>query len=247
MLFAGEERHPADIVPVRVLTRATGDIPWQLGQEHGPLGPRQFVKTGERLELSNPDRPQVPKFLIRVLWGFAPDGPAVAAATHTGGASASAPPPADDLFTASNDAAHAKAQGAIPNLRMMPAAKQDVRNQGSSIVTKEGDLLKGVAAASGEKASWETRDLPSWGGPLDMSDRRGVGMEVNGDGSGATLLVQIRGQGLRDFAVPIDFTDHRSIEIPNGEVSWAQACWGWRMETKHCNYAKIGSVNLGFG
>jgi len=234
-----------DIVPVRVLTRAKGDILWQLGQEHGPIGPRQFLKTGERAELIAPDRPQVPGFLIRVLWGFAPDGPAVSAAT--GKAAAVTPHPADDLFTAGNDGAIAKAQGAKPNLRMMPGAKQEVKNHGSSIVTKEGDLLKVVATPAGEKAMWETHDFPSWGSQLDMSDRRGLGLEIDGDGSGATLVVQIRGQGVRDYAVPIDFTGRRWIEIPNGEVAWAQGCWGWRMQTKHCNYAKVSAVNLGFG
>ena len=231
------------LVPVRVLTRTKGDIPWQLGQEHGPIGPRQFLKTGECLELINPDHPQVPGFIIRVLWGFAQDGPTV---TATAG-NLTSPPPADNRFTAGNNGARVNAQGTKPNLRMMPAAKQDVRNQGASIVTREGDLLRVVAAPAGEKALWENSDLPSWGSALDMSERRGVGLEVDGDGSGATLLVQIRGQGIRDYAFPIDFTGRRWIEIPNGEVAWAQGCWGWRMETKSCNYEKIGAVHLGFG
>jgi len=80
-----------------------------------------------------------------------------------------------------------------------------------------------------------------------MSARRGIGMEIDGDGSGATLLVQIRGKGTRDYTVPIDFTGRRWIEIPNGEVAWAQAEWGWRMLTKHCNYDTVSMVNLGFG
>lgn len=118
---------------------------------------------------------------------------------------------------------------------------------GSSVVTKEGDLLRVTADQTGEKELWETRDFPSWNSALDMSGRRGVGLEIDGDGSGATLLVQIRGQGTRDYAVPIDFTGRRWIEIPNGEVAWAQGCWGWRMETKTCNYAKVGAVQIGFG
>ncbi len=234
-----------DIVPVRVLTRAKGDILWQLGQEHGPIGPRQFVKPGERLELINPEHPQIPKFLIRVLWGFAPDGPAVTATS--GDATAPTQHPAADTFTAGNDGKSTPALGAKPNLRMMPTAKQEVKKTGSSVVTKEGDLLRVTASPADGKELWENHDFPSWNGALDLSDRRGVGMEIDGDGSGATLLVQIRGQGTRDYAVPIDFTGRRWIEIPNGEVSWAQGCWGWRMETKHCDYEKIGAVQLGFG
>ena len=234
-----------DIVPVRVLTRAKGDIQWQLGQEHGPIGPRQFVKPGERMELINPEHPQIPKFLIRMLWGFAPDAPSVSAAT--GDANTPTPNPAADTFTAGNDGKSTAPQGTKPNLQMMPTAKQEVKNMGSSIVTKEGDLLRVIASPNSEKELWENRDLPSWNSALDMSDRRGVGLEIDGDGSGATLLIQIRGHGVRDYAVPIDFTGRRWIEIPNGEVAWAQDCWGWRMETKHCNYAKVGVVQLGFG
>lgn len=232
------------VVPVRVLTRAAGDIPWQLGQEHGPVGPRQFLKTGGQVELVNPERPQVPGFVIRVLWAFAPDG-AVATAV-TGDAATTTSRAASDTFTAGNDQ-KAGSTGTRTNLLLMPSAKQEVQNRGSSVVSKEDDRLRVVADQAGGKELWECRELPSWGGSRDMGGRRGVGLEIEGDGSGATLLVQISGHGMRDYAVPIDFTGRRWVEIPHGEVAWSQACWGWRMETKHCNYAKIGEVKLGFG
>jgi hypothetical protein len=47
--------------------------------------------------------------------------------------------------------------------------------------------------------------------------------------------------------VPIDFTGRRYVEIPNGEVSWASSAWGWRMETKSTDYAKVRRVKIGFG
>jgi hypothetical protein len=37
------------IVPVCVLTRKSGDIQWQQGQEHGALSPRQYIKPGDEL------------------------------------------------------------------------------------------------------------------------------------------------------------------------------------------------------
>lgn len=234
-----------EIVPVRVLTRTKGDIQWQLGQEHGPIGPRQFIKAGEHLELINPERPQIPGFLVRVLWGFAPDGPAVAAATSD--VSAPVENSTTDLYISGNEGTNTQPQGVKPNLQMMPTANQNIRNPGASIVTKEGDLLRVAADHPGEKEAWESLNLPFWNSALDMSGRRGIGMEIDGDGSGATLLVQIRGKGTRDYTVPIDFTGRRWIEIPNGEVAWAQGDWGWRMPTKHCNYDTVSMVNLGFG
>jgi hypothetical protein len=232
------------IVPVRVLTRPTGDIPWQLGQEHGPLGPRQFVKVGEPVELANPDRTQVPGFVIRVLWAFAPVGiPMVDAGTGV----ALAPHRASDAFTTGNDQGAAKPAALPTNLMMMPSTRQDVRNRGSSVVTRDGDRLRVVAEHAGEQARWDSGPFPSWNGGLDMTGRRGVGLEIDGDGSGATLLVQIGGNGMRDYAVPIDFTGRRWVEIPSGEVAWYQGCWGWRMDTKHCDYGTIGEVKMGFG
>ena len=232
------------IVPVRVLTRTAGDIPWQLSQEHGPLGPRQFVKAGEPVELDNPDRPQVPGFIIRVLWAFVPDGNQVAVA---GDGSAQGQRVASDIFTAGNDQKSAKPVGVPANLLMMPAAHQEVHNRGYSVVSRDGDRLRVVADHAVEKANWETDALPSWNSRLDLTGRRGVGLEIDGDGSGATLLIQIGGNGMRDYAVPIDFTGRRWVEIPSGEVAWYQACWGWRMDTKHCDYATIAEVRLGFG
>jgi hypothetical protein len=37
------------------------------------------------------------------------------------------------------------------------------------------------------------------------------------------------------------------VEIPNGEVAWSSAAWGWRMSTKHVNYASQRQFRLGFG
>jgi hypothetical protein len=77
-----------------------------------------------------------------------------------------------------------------------------------------------------------------------MTGRRGIGLRVTGDGSGALLLFMISG---RDYVVPIDFVGPRDIEIPNGEVAWSSSAWGWRMGSKHADYASQRSCRLGFG
>jgi hypothetical protein len=56
-----------EIVPVRIMTRATGDAPWMSGVESAAVGPRQFVTPGEVIDLVNPFTPQPPRFTIRVL------------------------------------------------------------------------------------------------------------------------------------------------------------------------------------
>ena len=232
------------VVPVRVLVRAAGDIPWQLGQEHGPLGPRQFFKVGEHVVLINPEQAQVPNFVIRVLWAFAPDGQGNAAGNAAPG---SGKRTANDAFTAGNELHSGPSTGNVANLNLMPSTQQAVRNQGASTVTQEGDRLRVEAANIGENELWQTGTLPAWRGSFDLSGRRALGLEIDGDGSGATLLVQIRGNGIRDYAVPIDFVGRRLIEIPHGEVAWSQASWGWRADTKYCDYASMGEVALGFG
>ncbi|MEN6504386.1 MAG: hypothetical protein ABFD92_07600 [Planctomycetaceae bacterium] len=56
------------IVPLKVLTRKSGDVKWFHGQEHGAVGPRQYIKPGEKLSLENPFKAQAAQFVIRVLY-----------------------------------------------------------------------------------------------------------------------------------------------------------------------------------
>lgn len=69
-----------DLIPTRVMVRRAGDVPWRVGQEFGPIGPRQFCRPGESFEVENPFAPQPARFVIRVLSELgAIDGPAAAA------------------------------------------------------------------------------------------------------------------------------------------------------------------------
>ena len=56
-----------ECIPVSVLTREKGDIQWQIGQEHGPIEPKQYIKPEDSLTLINPNTTQEPHFIIRVL------------------------------------------------------------------------------------------------------------------------------------------------------------------------------------
>ena len=92
-----------EIVPTRVLTRKTGDILWQHGQEHGAISPRQFIKPGEALPLENPDAAQPLQFILHVLPAFNPQAQSSPAAAGA----APAEKTATDLFTGGNSAGQA--------------------------------------------------------------------------------------------------------------------------------------------
>ena len=230
-----------EIVPTRVLTRKTGDIQWQHGQEHGAISPRQFIKPGETLSLENPEAAQPLQFIIHVLPAYDPQQKAAA------GSAGAAPveQTATDVFTGGNRAAKpAAAAGPVENVRLMPPNAKAIQADGSTTASLETHALVLSAANPGDRMVRETEPLPSWNLAVDMTRRRGLGMWLTGDNSGALLLVQL---GHRDYVVPIDFAGRRYVEIPNGEVSWASSAWGWRMETKSTDYAKVRRVKIGFG
>ena len=208
------------VVPICVMTRQEGDIPWQQGQEHGAVSPRQYVKPGEELRLENPFAAQPARFIVRVLWAFD------AAAGHAAG---DAQP------------------GVSTNLSLLPLAGALRSAAGTGLVTtvtNEDGGLRVRAENVETNAAWaDVETLPAWGARMDLTGRRGIGMRVVGDGSGALLLFGISG---RDYVVPVDFTGPRDIEIPNGEAAWASGRWGWRMATKHADYARQGTCRLGF-
>ncbi len=238
-----------EIIPTRVLTRAAGDIRWQNGQEHGAISPRQFIKPGETLALENPEAAQPLQLILHVLPGFMPQ----AQAERAKAGNLPVARTATEFFVAGNDAAaSASGNATAKNVLLQPTNSQAIHAAGDTSIRLDGDAL--VLTASNpdnsrrieiEKHSRrETDKLPSWNVTVDMTHRRGLGMWVTGDNSGALLLVKL---GHRDYVVPIDFTGRRYVEIPNGEVSWASSIWGWRMETKSADYSNVRTVEIGFG
>ncbi len=103
---------------------------------------------------------------------------------------------------------------------------------------------------SNGQAIWRTEGLPV-AHPrdgLDLSHHRGMGLKVVGDGSGAILVVSVGWGNRRDYVVPIDFKGARWIEIPNGQVAWAQSQWGWhRKAHKWIDFTRVHDLALGLG
>jgi hypothetical protein len=233
-----------ELTPTYVLRRAKGDILWHVGQEHGPVAPKQFAALGQAVELVNPLTERPVDFLLRVLPAFDPAAPTVRPpAPARGKPAAGAGGPA--IFTAGGeDAAKGPASVAARpvNYDLFPA-KPFRFGEASSRQTRfeDGELtLSDASLADGPVR--QVDGLPGWPVDLDLTRHRGLACNVEGDGSGALLLLQV---GQRDYVIPLDFTGEREIVIPHGEVAWARADWGWRMETKHNDYGNVRRVKVG--
>lgn len=229
-----------EIFPTKVLTRpGNEDVRWQDGQEHGAISPRQFLKPGETLRLSNPFQPQAAAVVLRVLWAFDPAGQAVVTEAGSGRDVKAA----DNAFDYAKMISTAVGTTAPGNVLLQPTP-EEFRNQRDTRITGDDATLVLEADNPLDEPAVNEDTLPEWSRTLNMTQRRGIGMWVTGDGSGAVLTFQIPGG---DYVVPLTFTDRRYIEIPNAQVAWASGHWGWRMGSKRGYYDRVNWLKLGFG
>ena len=241
VLVAQEREGHLELVQTTIMTRATGDVLWQNGQEHGPIAPKQFVKLDGELTLANPHATQVPHFLIRVAQAYDYD-----AATRSAFEFEKVAGEAQErahTFVAGNSGGCALEDSGIPCNMLLDPKQRDF--SGSSLTgIKAGPAGYVLEAhnATGEDY-YEAYKLPAFDCRVNMASHRGIGMMIEGDASGALFVIQIAG---RDYVVPIDFEGPRYVEIPNGEVSWHEGRWGWRMATKSARYAMVKGFKMGF-
>jgi len=129
---------------------------------------------------------------------------------------------------------------------ILPKAK-DIQNQRFAQFLQDGDALVMTADNPSAEPVRIVEDLPFWRKDFSMVAGRGIGMEIDGDGSGAVVLLQLSGRGVRDYVVKIDFKGSRSVVIPSGEAAWADGNWGWRFGAKYFDYSRVHGVRLGYG
>lgn len=114
----------------------------------------------------------------------------------------------------------------------------------------ENDGLKLSIQNRRDKEVWNQSSLPIAGISCkkNWSDHRPVGMFIDGDGKNEVVVLQVESGMGRDYAVPVDFTGKKYVELPHGEAAYALSKWGWRFAaSKNCNYEKLGKINFGFG
>jgi hypothetical protein len=233
-------------VPTRVMRREGLDAPWLSGQEFGPVGPRQYLQPGQKITLTNPHPAQPPDLILHLL-------PALGQNTNK---------PVTELPVAATDATRddyntgtlskpsitvPAAAPARPDTSLWPAVGA-LNSAGDTRATLVDGKIQLTATNPTRQEIWEENNLPSWRCKVPMQGRRGVAIDVIGDGSGAVLLLQLSTRGTRDYVVKLDFTGPRRIVIPNGETSWSAACWGWRFDAHSMDYhGVVHTVRLGFG
>jgi hypothetical protein len=130
----------------------------------------------------------------------------------------------------------------IRNKSLMPKV-EDILSKGDYCFTEKNDAIEMSFVNNSNEERWEVDRIPVWKQLLSMKRRRGIGLYVKGDASGAVLVVCIPGG---DYPIKIDFIGYKYIEIPDAQYSWRQNYWGWRMDTKHINYL-VNYVGIHFG
>jgi hypothetical protein len=238
---AREHADRFELTPTTVLRRAKGDSLWHVGQEHGPVAPKQFATAGQAVELVNPLAERPVDFVVRVLPAFDPAAPTVRppAPVRTKAGAVAVGPAA--FVTGNAGGPVAPAAGRPTNYDLFPAQPFHTGEASSRQISFEDQELFVTDAALADGPGRQVDDVAGWSVDLDLTRHRGLACTVEGDGSGALLLFQV---GQRDYVIPLDFTGEREIVIPHGEVSWARADWGWRMETKHNDYGNVRRVKV---
>ncbi len=117
------------------------------------------------------------------------------------------------------------------NISLMPANAGQIINPVNAVQTlgyTSGKLTVAYNnSGSGTEYKYYTKSdtVGYWLKTVDMSSRRGLAITVNGDNSGSTLVVSTGTSFPRCYAVKVDFTGQRTIEIPNGEAVNNLAGW----------------------
>jgi hypothetical protein len=242
------------LTPLQLLKRTTGELNWGWGQEFGPLVPRQYLKPGQSLTVTNPYHSQEPEFVIRVMKAMKSES---APGKHSEGAIA-----AEDTIVDSYNRSSGQTQspGASPSFvgraslrkegacgRGLMPFMSEIKKAGECAISMEGAAIFLQATNATKRISKQEEEFSHWDVSATMNDARGIGMTVTGDGSNAILVFSIEGSGHRDYVVKLDFKGSREIEIPTGEVAWSDPCWGWRGEARDIRYGAIRRVSLGIG
>ena len=242
------------VVPFRMMKRKEGDRPWSYGQEHGLVKPAQYIRPGaEPLDLNNPYSVQSPEFIIRVMTDFSRD---VYERKNIASGESDEQSEFNDMLDSflGASAVHIEKQPETEVLdkvkfRILPKA-EEIENVDRTKFVNEGKCLRISCQNSSSKPyaliSFHGENLPWYKANTDITGARGLGMIVTGDSSGAVLAVRTSGNGTRDFAIPINFTGRRYIEIPTPEACWANGSLMWVPAYKRYRNNHITKISIGF-
>lgn len=231
------------IRPTYVMRREHGDISWQLGQEHGCLSPRQFVRGDETLTLINPVEKQKPLFLIYPLWSqdaFAecvtPDCIEKEVLEQVG---------EYDFFADNNQGEDTHDSDLRLNIDITPRLAQLAGGGDMCLSNTQTGALRIQMDNLTLKPFLDAEYGAAYPVGCNMKNHRGIAVTLIGDGSGAILLLKV---AQRDYPIKVDFIGKKTIVIPHGEAAWYHGDWGWRLKTKCSKYAffEEGYLSIGY-
>ena len=256
------------IVPLRMVGRPGGEINWGYGQECGPIVPRQYVRAEGSLELDNPWAAQEPEFVVRVLGTPTEAGKAAPESKPEGKTDESKAIEESyekGILTNDNSQPNSEPPPAAPvaetdlmphRVSLIQGTKNSLSADGEWLAVSCSNTAPAPDAVPATASSANATDMPAYFQPTEFASwpvsrnlvgATGLACEVEGDGSGALLVITLCSTGERDYVIPIDFTGTRQIEIPNGDAAIADPRWGWRFATRGFDYAGIRLVKVGFG
>lgn len=133
--------------------------------------------------------------------------------------------------------------------------------EGMSALQVQGDTGAGLQLSCTYRGSAEKSSSVRWIAALpqslDLRQRRGLGLYVEGDGRGELLFLELVARGAkRQYYVPINFSGRQYVEFPCGEMSlqryygydWngANGFAAWWNTLKGFDYGHVEQLTVGF-
>ena len=241
------------VEPFQVLKRPGLDRPFCHGQEFGLLSPKQYIRPAESITLHNPYHEQAPELIIKNLFTFDYHKREGQIQIEAESADEAAFNDMLDSFqgasmVAIEDNGHRSLTGTV-SYALQPQVDA-ITHCGETTFTQSGDELTMTLTNPGAEdllqVEWGGDSLPRYKVLSSFDGAGGLALRVNGDGSGAILVVRVQACGVRDYVVPIDFTGPRDIEIPSPECSYSEGRWRWMPAYKRLRGGPVTEVRLGF-
>jgi len=233
----GKARDQIMVVPFSFLRRKGLDRGWGFIQEHGPVFTHQYLRpNSEGLEaLHNPYKAQRPTFILRVMKDF--DRTALSGIVQAADSSENTRHEAlleerlADAGIPMDFTNLSQVKGTVSYDLMIPEKGFTSKKKRGNNACNRGDMDlsfgHGTATISSSNQTNTVAEPALLYYPVSTSiqNAKGLGVVIEGDGSGALFVVRITGSGTRDYVIPLDFTGRKYVEIPDPQVSWSLEPW----------------------
>ncbi len=240
--IASQDGNKCKITPTFVMRRPIGDIKWQMGQEHGCLSPRQFIRKEQNLTLINDVDTQTPDAIIEILWSQEENAKTVK--PHELESEKTVAFSEYDFFEDNNKGDDSHDEDIRPNIDITPNFNEIMNDTDMKISEIKSGGINIKAKNPEEICFLDAEYGATFKASCSLKNHRGMAIKLVGDGSGSILVINF---ARRDYIVKIDFYGEKTVVIPHGEVSWYDGNWGFRMKTKCTDYGFFEDAYISIG